>query len=106
MTTLASTSSNAGSATTRSKPTLGFIYSASDYHITAQYLRDAVVEDRCVNFDLSLQRPDVDIQQLLHSTSAREEVPEVLLHETGAPCLPRGLNEIHLPTACLDIDTF
>ena len=84
----------------------GLIYDSTDSHITSRYLRRALPETDSIHFDLNTLKPNVDIEQLVGTAAERGTVPDVILYETGAPGLPRGLNRVSLPTAILDIDTF
>ncbi len=84
----------------------GFIYDSTNEHITAQYLREAMPEDRRVELDLNFARSDADIDQLLRLAIQHEEFPNLLLRADSGLGLPRGLNTVPIPTACLDIDTF
>jgi Glycosyl transferases group 1 len=88
------------------RPRFGFVYDSQNTHITAQSLREAAAEDQITHFDLGLAKPDADIQQFLRLASRPERAPDLILHETGAPGLPRGLHQVSIPTALLDIDTF
>jgi hypothetical protein len=85
---------------------LGLIYDSTYSHITAEYLRQSIPGADCVHFDLSILKSDVEIAKLLELASNRGETPQGILHETGAPGLPRGLETTPIPTACLDVDTF
>ena len=84
----------------------GLVYDSTYTHITAQYLRDALGENRGIRFDLSLVKPNADLKQLIKTAEERGMSPDVILHEIGAPGLPRGLQSISVPTGCLDIDSF
>lgn len=84
----------------------GLIYDSTYCHITGQYFRQSLQEAETVHFDLSIFRADGDIKQFLRAASECGKTPDVVLHETGAPGLPRGLERVCIPTACLDIDTF
>lgn len=84
----------------------GHVYDSTYCHITAQNLRQAIPEGQSIHFDLSILKSDAAIEQLLGMARQRGIVPELILHETGAPGLPRGLSSVCIPTACLDIDTF
>ena len=84
----------------------GFTYHSMDRHMSAQNVRQALPESRRIDFDLSIYRPDADIKQLLRTATAQGAIPDVIVHETTAPGLPRGLNTVLVPTACLDVDTF
>jgi hypothetical protein len=84
----------------------GFTYDSADCHMSAQNVRQALPENRRIDFDLGIFRPDVDINGLLQTAAAQGTIPDVIVHETIAPGLPRGFNTVSIPTACLDIDTF
>lgn len=84
----------------------GLIYDAQRYHITCDYLRRAIPEDQAIHFDLSKLRRNAEMSELLNWASAEGGLPDVVLHETGAPGLPRGLDTVGIPTGCLDVDTF
>ncbi len=84
----------------------GLIYDAKRYHITGDYLRTAIPESQAVHFDLGAERSNVEISDLLKGAAAKGAIPDVLLYETGAPGLPRGLDSVAILTACLDVDTF
>jgi len=84
----------------------GLIYDSTYCHITGQFFRESLRETDKLHFDLSVYKSDADIQQFLDRASQSGEYPDVILHETGAPGLPRGLEKVSTPTACLDIDTF
>jgi hypothetical protein len=84
----------------------GLIYDSNYCHITGQSFRQSLREVDTLHFDLSVYKSDADIQRLLDGAGAGGGSPDVILHETGAPGLPRGLERVSTPTACLDIDTF
>ena len=84
----------------------GFVYDSENSHITAQNLRDAIADDQITHFDLNFAKPDADIDQFLCLAIGQEKSPDLILHETGAPGLPRGLHKVSIPTVLLDIDTF
>jgi len=84
----------------------GFVYDSSYNHITFLYLTRAVAEDCRFHLDLNVLKPNFDIEQLLSRTTEEDACPEAILHETGSPGLPRGLNSVSIPTALLDVDTF
>jgi hypothetical protein len=84
----------------------GLIYDSSYCHISAQHLRQSIPESDCIHFDLNILKSGVEMTQLLETARGRGTIPDVILHETGAPGLPRGLNRTAMPTACLDVDTF
>jgi hypothetical protein len=84
----------------------GLIYDSNDCHITGQFFRQSLPEADTLHFDLSVYKSDADVQQFLDSVGSCGGSPDLILHETGAPGLPRGLDKVPMPTACLDIDTF
>jgi Glycosyl transferases group 1/DUF based on E. rectale Gene description (DUF3880) len=84
----------------------GHIYDSTDCHVTAQSLRRSIPEAQSISFDLNLLKPNADLKQLLETTRKQCKVPDVILFETGAPGLPRGVSTVSIPTCCLDIDTF
>jgi len=84
----------------------GLIYDSTYWHISAQNVRQALPEGRRIDFDLSVLKPDADIHEVLRTATAQGAIPDVIVQETTAPGLPRGLHTVSVPTACLDVDTF
>jgi len=82
------------------------IYDSTDCHITGQSLRRSIPGSQSIFFDLSVLKPNADLQQLLEMSNKQAKFPDVILFESGAPGLPRGLAAVSIPTCCLDIDTF
>ena len=90
----------------RTEYKFGHIYDSTDCHITGQRLRRAIPESQSITFDLSVLKPNADFEQLLGTTREQGAMPDVILFETCARGLPRGLNAVSIPTCCLDVDTF
>jgi hypothetical protein len=88
------------------KMKFGLVYDSNYCHITGQFFRQSLRKADTIHFDLSVYKSDADIRQLLDRASEWGGAPDVILHETGAPGLLRGLESVCTPTACLDIDTF
>jgi spore maturation protein CgeB len=84
----------------------GLVYDSTNTHITAQNLRDVLAESQSIRFDLSILKPDADIEELIKTAEERGTSPDVILCEIGAPGLPHGLQSVSAPTVCLDIDSF
>ncbi len=84
----------------------GLIYDSANCHITGDFLRKSIPESQAIHFDLSVHRPNIEIDELLETAPAKGAIPDALLHEICAPGLPRGLQSVSIPTVCLDIDSF
>lgn len=85
---------------------LAFVYDSTDDHITDRYLRDAMPKSSVLDLDMKAMKADANIQEVLRLSAPEQSLPDLIIREAGALVLPRGLNTVAIPTACLDVDTF
>jgi hypothetical protein len=81
-------------------------YSSADRHITEEYLCDAFDPDELIHLNLDLFKPNLSILKMLGFVAVQGESPSFLVQYIGARGLPHDLHRVHIPTACLNIDTF
>jgi glycosyltransferase involved in cell wall biosynthesis len=85
----------------------GVVYDSSNNHVSFLYLSQAIPEDRRFHLDLSVLKPNFEIEPALRSAGDGEDAwPDAILHGDNAPGLPHGLHKISIPTARLDFDSF